>query len=79
MVFCYKKLRGRIREKFGTEAAFAAALGMSRTSLSLRLNNAAQFTKDDMEKSADLLSFPIEEIHLYFFCDKSSETRTNYK
>lgn len=67
MQYSYRKLRGRIKEKYGTETLFASALGISRTSLSLRLNNSAQFTKDEMEKSAELLDFPIKDIYLYFF------------
>lgn len=44
MVFNYSKLRGKIREVYGTESAFAVALGMGRVSLSQRLNNAAEFS-----------------------------------
>ena len=67
MQFDDNKLRGRIREVYGTETLFAQDMGLSRTSISLRLNNLAEFSSAEMVKAADLLSFPLEEIHLYFF------------
>lgn len=39
MHFDYIRLRARIREKLGSDVVFAARLGISKTSLSLRLNN----------------------------------------
>lgn len=44
MVFSYAKLRGRIKEYFKTQEAFAKELGISRTSLNLRLNNINEFS-----------------------------------
>ena len=38
MNFNYEKLRGRIREKMRSDTVFAKRLGISKTSLSLRLN-----------------------------------------
>ena len=67
MQFNYNKLRGRIREVYGTETKFAQDIGLSRTSLSLRLNNLAEFSSEEMVKAADLLNFPVADIHLYFF------------
>ena len=67
MPFDYRKLRGKIKEFYGTETEFALALGLSRTSLSMRLNNLVQFTSDEMAKSAELLHFPIQDLHIYFF------------
>ena len=37
MHFDYIRLRARIREKLGSDVVFAARLGISKTSLSLRL------------------------------------------
>lgn len=69
-MFDYSKLRGRIKEIFGTQDAFADAVGIGRVSLSKRLNNALEFTQDEMIKSAAVLKFPPEEIPLYFFTEK---------
>lgn len=74
--FSYSKLKGRIREKFGTQDAFAKKLGISRTSLSLKLNNSSEFTQKEMLRSMKLLEFSRAEFDSYFFCPESSENRT---
>lgn len=70
MEFDYSKLRGRIREVFGTEAAFAKAIEMGRVSLSHRLNNLQEFTSPEICKSCEALQIPHEQIPEYFFCRK---------
>ncbi|MDO4729559.1 MAG: DUF739 family protein [Bacteroidota bacterium] len=76
VLFDYSKLRGRIKEKFGTEGDFSSALGMGRVSLSQRLNNILEFSSKEMLLCSKLLDFPVTEIPAYFFCLLSSETRT---
>ena len=39
MAFDFSKLRGKIKEVFGTQEKFAKAMGMSSVSLSAKLNN----------------------------------------
>ena len=63
----YAKLRGKIREVFGTETAFAAAIGMNPASLSAKLGNKSPWKREEIEKACGLLKIPIEEVHLYFF------------
>ena len=65
--FTYAKLRGRIKEKFGTETRFATALGVSLVTVSKKLNGMVQFTKKDIEKWCNILGIPIEEAGAYFF------------
>ena len=67
MMFNYAKLRGRIKEIFDTENAFAKNLGISQTSLSQKLNNKVEFTQKEIEKAIELLHIPKEEIPMYFF------------
>lgn len=66
-VFDYSKLRGRIKERFGTQDRFAAALGIGRVSLSQRLNNSLGFSQEEILRAAELLGIPTEEIPAYFF------------
>lgn len=63
----YAKLRGKIREFFGTNKAFAEAMGMDCSSLSFKLNNKAPWKREEIERACILLHIPIEEVHLYFF------------
>ncbi len=70
MQYDYSKLKGRIREIFGTDAAFADAIGLSARSVSLKLNMKRAWTQPDMEKAAEVLKFPEDEIQTYFFTRK---------
>jgi len=66
-MFNYSKLRGKIKEVFNTQAAFAKEMGMSTTSLSEKLNNKVEFTQKEIEKAIELLDIQKEEIPVYFF------------
>ena len=63
----YGKLRGKIREVFSTQAAFAAALGVSECALSQKLNGHTEWTANEIRKACDLLSIPAGDLHLHFF------------
>lgn len=70
MPFDYSKLRGKIKEIYNTQADFATEIGMSRGSLSQRLNNVLDFSQSEMENAARLLCFEKEDIPAYFFVTK---------
>ena len=69
MAFDYRKLEGRIVEKFGTRSAFAVAAGFTNTQLSARLNNKVFFDSDEIVRMSrpELLDIPAVEIPVYFF------------
>jgi transcriptional regulator with XRE-family HTH domain len=71
-MFNHNKLRGKIREIYKTQDAFAAAMGLSATSLSLKLNNNVDFTQSEIAKAVELLGVDISEMPVYFFCSESS-------
>ena len=58
----YRKLRGRIKEKFGTQAEFSKRLGISEVSVSNKLNNVVDWGQEEMEHAISVL-----DIHAYFF------------
>ena len=66
----YAKLRGKIREVFGTNEAFAEAMKMDTSSLSAKLNNKSPWKREEIEKACGLLGIPIEDVYLYFFTRK---------
>lgn len=74
MSFNYNKLKGKIIEKYGTQAAFAQGMGISERTLSLKLNNKIYFKQDEITKAASLLNFNADEICEYFF---NHEVQTN--
>lgn len=67
MSFDYSKLRGRIREKYGTEQKFAAAMGIGRVTLSSKLNNESDFTRKQILRAAAALDLDVTQIPEYFF------------
>lgn len=72
----YSKLYGRIREMYKTQEAFAELLGISKSSLNLRLNNRREWTTNEIFKACELLNIPIKDAHLYFFTKKVEEIST---
>lgn len=63
----YAKLRGKIREVFGTQEAFAEAVGMSTVSVSQRLNNKLEWKTSEIVNACMLLGIPLEKAAEYFF------------
>lgn len=73
MSFEYSKLRGKIREVFNTQEAFAEAMEMSTTSISAKLNNKVEWSQKEIDKAAESLNIPKAEIPVYFFTPKVQE------
>jgi hypothetical protein len=69
-MFDYNKLRGRIREKVGTENDFAKAIGMGRSSLSQKLNNRVEFSQNEIKNAVVVLEIEDKDIPDYFFAAK---------
>lgn len=72
-IMSYARLKGKIKEKFGTQESFAEAMGMDKATLSAKLNNKVDWKREEIEKACILLGIPLEEVHLYFFCMRSCE------
>lgn len=67
MSFDYSRLRGKIVERFGSQGAFAKALGVSQKTLSMKINNKIFFAQDEINKSIELLGIDPADIDKYFF------------
>lgn len=63
----YAKLRGRIKELYGSQDNFALALAMDRSTLSLKLSGKSDWTRQEIVKSCGLLHIPIADVSAYFF------------
>lgn len=77
--FDYGKLRGRIKEKCGTQSAFAEIIGLSDVSVSNKLNNNVDWGQEEIESAVYALDIPPTEIHLYFFTRKVEKTKQSDK
>lgn len=67
MASSYSKLKGRIIEKYGSQAEFARILGTYDTVVSRKMQGNVGFTHDDIVKWCNLLDIKQEEIGGYFF------------
>ncbi|MCD8189783.1 MAG: DUF739 family protein [Clostridiales bacterium] len=67
MSYNYRKLLGRITEKYGTQTNFSNALGLSERSTSLKLNGKVGWKQDEILTAARLLDIPHADIADYFF------------
>lgn len=63
----YKKLRGRIIEKFGTQERFSKEIGISETSLSKKMKCKTGISQADICLWSKLLDISPEEYGVYFF------------
>lgn len=63
----YPKLRGAIREVYGTQAAFAEAIGINPSTLHSKLSGRTEFTAKEVHQSMELLGIPVERVGDYFF------------
>lgn len=69
MKFNHSKLLGRIRECGFSQERLAKAIGMSKGSLSAKLNNLFYFTAKDIYLICEVLNIPKSEICDYFFAE----------
>ena len=67
MAYDYSKLSGKIKEVFGTNAAFAKAMGLSERSISSKLRGKVGWKQSEIENACQLLSISRSEVVEYFF------------
>ena len=71
----YRKLRGRIKEKFGTQSEFSKKLGLSEVSVSNKLNNIVDWGQEEMENAISILEIPNTDIMHIFLHMKLRKTQ----
>ena len=67
MKFNYSKLKGRIKEKYGTQENFAKAIGKTQTTTSFKINGKASWNQDEIVKAIEVLGLSKDDIVEYFF------------
>lgn len=63
----FRKLRGKIKEVYNTEVAFADALCITHTSLSNKLTGKSDFKLYELIRAVKLLGIEPNEVYDYFF------------
>ena len=76
MEFDYSKLLGRIREHGYTQETLAKEIGVTESSMSLKLNNKAPFKQIEIRLVCKILDIADHDIGLYFFAPRVRKTRT---
>ena len=74
IVFDFSKLRGRIKEIFGTQTAFSGEMAMNEATLSNKLNNNVEFSPKEIVKACELLKLDLMKVNEYFFTLKVQKT-----
>ena len=77
IIFDFSKLRGRIKEIYGTQSSFATAMLMNEATLSNKLNDNVEFSPKEIVRACLLLSIELEEIDKYFFTLKVQKAEQN--
>ena len=72
----YSKLRGRIREKIGTEGEFARRIGRTQNYVSKVFKNGTYLSQEDIASGSEILDIPVDEIGEYFFTPEVHKSGT---
>ena len=67
MRFDYDKLKGRIKEKYGTQENFAKAIGKTQTTTSFKINGKRLWNQEEIVKAIEVLGISKDDIVEYFF------------
>lgn len=67
MPYKYNKLRGRIIEMYGSQDNFALKIGISKNSMSRKMNCKTGFSQRDISIWSNLLNICPNEYGEYFF------------
>lgn len=70
MAFDYRKLRGKIVEKYGSQSEFSVVMGLSERTLSLKMNSKVPWKQKEICKAASLLDISDGDIGDYFFATR---------
>lgn len=67
MAFDYRKLKGKIVEKYGSQNKFAEVMGISTRTLSLKMNNKVPWKQSEIREAVRFLQISDSDIGDYFF------------
>lgn len=66
-IFDYRKLKGRIVEKYNTMTAFAEAIGKPTQQITNKINDGSAFNSNTVIEWADALDIELSDYGIYFF------------
>ena len=72
-IYDYSRLLGKMREKNISQEQMASAIGISSSTMNIKLKNKSEFGQGQMIDILNVLGVPLSEISSYFFCSKTFE------
>lgn len=66
-MFDYQRLKVKIKSVYKTQSRMAEAIGISRSTLNLKLSGKAEWRQYEMFKVLRLLGEPIDRVAMYFY------------
>ena len=69
-MFDYQKLLGKMREKSLSQFQLSKIIGMSESTLNIKLNGKSYFRQEEILKICDALGIQDDEVNTYFFTQK---------
>ena len=76
-IYDYSILKGKIVEKIGSRRELADKLGINETTLSNKLNNKTDFSREEMKKICKILDEPLYKIVEFFLPETVRENEQN--
>ena len=76
-IYDYSILKGKIVEKIGSRRELADKLGINETTLSNKLNNKTDFSREEMKKICKILDEPLYKIVELFLTETVRENEQN--
>ncbi len=76
-IYDYSILKGKIVEKIGSRRELADKLGINETTLSNKLNNKTDFSREEMKKICKILDEPLYKIVEFFLTETVRENEQN--
>lgn len=76
IMYDYSKLKGKVREVFRTNEAYASFLGISEASLYEKYKSESYFNQNQIDKSMHKFNEGPEMIPAYFFTKKVEKNST---
>lgn len=77
VIYDYSKLKGKVREVFGTNEEYAHFLGISEASLYEKYKSNSYFNQNQIDKSINRFNESPEMIPIYFFAKKVEKNSTS--
>jgi len=75
-IYNFDKLKGKIKEIFGTQNDFAEAMQIAPNTLSSKLNNQSDFSSSEISKAVELLKVTSAEEAWHIFFTKEVENNS---